>query len=98
MNHVPELDLWRRNVGEDVILDLAQPARTPLSGLLFDHVLHRPGGELAIEMDVRRLDENELDRGASVFGSDHHSLLAEVLFREREREGDWDRLPGTGTP
>jgi len=30
---------------------------------------------------VVRLDEHPLDRGATVFGSDHHPLLARIVFR-----------------
>ena len=29
---------------------------------------------------VVRLDEHPLDRGATVFGSDHHPLLARIAF------------------
>lgn len=49
---------------------------TPQLRLLLDHVLYRSATPLSIS--VRRLDERERDAGPTVFGSDHHPLLATV--------------------
>jgi endonuclease/exonuclease/phosphatase family metal-dependent hydrolase len=50
--------------------------------LLLDHVLFRsPSGRIAA-VQLHRLDEAPGDVSRRVFGSDHHPLLARVLFRE----------------
>lgn len=49
--------------------------------LLLDHVFtHDPARALA-SIVVQRLDEHTPDRGGTVFGSDHHPLLARVSLR-----------------
>ncbi|HEV2146684.1 MAG TPA: endonuclease/exonuclease/phosphatase family protein, partial [Longimicrobiaceae bacterium] len=50
--------------------------------LLLDHVLYHPGGGRIRSVEVTRLDESARDRGAAVFGSDHHPLLARVTLGE----------------
>lgn len=45
--------------------------------LPLDHVLYHPVHRIAA-VRVERLDEHPLDRGARIFGSDHHPLLARV--------------------
>jgi hypothetical protein len=48
--------------------------------LVLDYVLLRDRtGDVARAM-VHRLDENPRDRGVTVFGSDHHPLLARIDF------------------
>ncbi|HEX2191446.1 MAG TPA: endonuclease/exonuclease/phosphatase family protein [Longimicrobiaceae bacterium] len=48
--------------------------------LLLDHVLYHPGGGRIASVEVVRLDEHPRDRGPSVYGSDHHPLLARVAL------------------
>lgn len=55
----------------------ARPVR-----MLLDHVLVR--GEIS-SISVRRLDEDAADRGRTIFGSDHHPLLATIELPARER-------------
>jgi endonuclease/exonuclease/phosphatase family metal-dependent hydrolase len=49
-----------------------------LPRLVLDYVLVRNGRSAVRRAVVRRLDEHPLDRGARVFGSDHHPLLARL--------------------
>jgi endonuclease/exonuclease/phosphatase family metal-dependent hydrolase len=67
------------------------PAQTPgwphtfhalraLPRLVLDYVLLRDRLERVASARVVRLDEHPLDRGATVFGSDHHPLLARIAF------------------
>lgn len=49
--------------------------------LLLDHLLFHPGAGHIESVTVTRLDEHPSDRGASIFGSDHHPLLARVTLR-----------------
>jgi hypothetical protein len=53
------------------------PVRLPL-----DHVLVGRGGGPLREVRLRRIDENPADRGRSIYGSDHHPLLARALLAE----------------
>ena len=46
--------------------------------LLLDHVLYHSAGGRLRSVEVTRLDEHDSDRGRTVFGSDHHPLLARV--------------------
>lgn len=46
--------------------------------LLLDHVLYRPADHHIESVSVVRIDEVEGDRSRTVFGSDHHPLLARV--------------------
>lgn len=55
----------------------ARPVR-----MLLDHILVK--GEIA-GVSVRRLDEDAADRGRTIFGSDHHPLLATIELPSRER-------------
>lgn len=48
--------------------------------LLLDHVLYRSHHHRIAAMDTFRLDEVPGDRSATIFGSDHHPLLARVTF------------------
>jgi endonuclease/exonuclease/phosphatase family metal-dependent hydrolase len=48
--------------------------------LAIDWLLLRAGGAVA-QAAVHRLSENARDRGPTVFGSDHHPLIAFVRFR-----------------
>lgn len=52
-----------------------RPLRLPL-----DHVLHRSSGGPIREVEVSRIDEHPMDRGARVYGSDHHPLFARVVL------------------
>ena len=62
------------------------PARDPvwthtyhrLPRLILDWLLVSNEGGAIAAADVRRLDEDPRDRGPSVFGSDHHPLLARI--------------------
>lgn len=47
-----------------------------------DHVLFRSPSHRIASVEVTRVDEVPGDRSPSVFGSDHHPLLARVRFRE----------------
>jgi endonuclease/exonuclease/phosphatase family metal-dependent hydrolase len=51
-----------------------------LPRLVLDYVLLRDRLERVASARVVRLDEHPLDRGATVFGSDHHPLLARVVL------------------
>jgi endonuclease/exonuclease/phosphatase family metal-dependent hydrolase len=48
--------------------------------LLLDHVLYRSPDRRIRSMNVVRIDEVKGDRSRTVFGSDHHPLLASVQF------------------
>jgi endonuclease/exonuclease/phosphatase family metal-dependent hydrolase len=50
---------------------------TPLK-LLLDHVLYRSPASRITRAEVTRLDEAPADRSRTVFGSDHHPLLARI--------------------
>ena len=49
-----------------------------LPRLVLDYLLVRDRGGAIAEARVHRLDEHPHDRGARVFGSDHHPLLARI--------------------
>jgi endonuclease/exonuclease/phosphatase family metal-dependent hydrolase len=49
-----------------------------LPRLVLDYVLLKNSLGVVRQARVRRLDEHPLDRGARVFGSDHHPLLARI--------------------
>lgn len=49
-----------------------------LPRLVLDYLLVRDRLGVIAEAQVHRLDENPQDRGARVFGSDHHPLLARI--------------------
>jgi endonuclease/exonuclease/phosphatase family metal-dependent hydrolase len=49
-----------------------------LPRLVLDYVLVRDRGGVIAEAHVHRLDEHPRDRGARVFGSDHHPLLGRI--------------------
>ena len=51
-----------------------------LPRLVLDYLLVRDGPGLIRQARVHRLDEHPQDRGARVFGSDHHPLLARIDF------------------
>jgi endonuclease/exonuclease/phosphatase family metal-dependent hydrolase len=51
-----------------------------LPRLVLDYVLLRDQLKRVASARVERLDEHPLDRGATVFGSDHHPLLARVAL------------------
>ena len=51
-----------------------------LPRLVLDYVLLRDRLERVASARVARLDEHPLDRGATVFGSDHHPLVARVAL------------------
>jgi endonuclease/exonuclease/phosphatase family metal-dependent hydrolase len=46
--------------------------------LLLDHVLYRSADGIIDRVEVVRIDEAHGDRSSSVFGSDHHPLLAHI--------------------
>jgi endonuclease/exonuclease/phosphatase family metal-dependent hydrolase len=50
--------------------------------LLLDHVMFRSSDHRIDSVDVVRLDEAPGDRSPTVFGSDHHPLLASVQLKE----------------
>ncbi|HEX2168550.1 MAG TPA: endonuclease/exonuclease/phosphatase family protein [Longimicrobiales bacterium] len=50
--------------------------------LLLDHVLYRCTDKRIGSMSVVRIDEVEGDRSRTVYGSDHHPLLASIRFGE----------------
>jgi endonuclease/exonuclease/phosphatase family metal-dependent hydrolase len=56
-----------------------------LPRLVLDYVLVRDRAGGVARADVERLDENPRDRGATVFGSDHHPLLARIALRASDR-------------
>jgi endonuclease/exonuclease/phosphatase family metal-dependent hydrolase len=49
-----------------------------LPRLVLDYILVRDRADAFARVRVHRLDEHPADRGATVFGSDHHPLLARV--------------------
>ncbi|MBA3346623.1 MAG: hypothetical protein H0T44_15210 [Gemmatimonadales bacterium] len=51
-----------------------------LPRLVLDYLLVRDRNGAVAAAKVQRLDENPLDRGPNVFGSDHHPLLARIDF------------------
>jgi endonuclease/exonuclease/phosphatase family metal-dependent hydrolase len=55
-----------------------------LPRLVLDYLLVRNRLGDIIEARVHRLDEHPNDRGARVFGSDHHPLLARIDLRQME--------------
>jgi endonuclease/exonuclease/phosphatase family metal-dependent hydrolase len=50
--------------------------------LLLDHVMFRSPDQHIARVDVIRLDEAARDRSRTVFGSDHHPLLATIELQE----------------
>jgi endonuclease/exonuclease/phosphatase family metal-dependent hydrolase len=46
--------------------------------LVLDYILVRDGAEAIAGARITRLDEDPADRGPTVFGSDHHPLLARI--------------------
>jgi endonuclease/exonuclease/phosphatase family metal-dependent hydrolase len=52
-----------------------------LPRLVLDYLLVRDADARLAQVQVERLDEHPQDRGATVFGSDHHPLLAELALR-----------------
>jgi endonuclease/exonuclease/phosphatase family metal-dependent hydrolase len=54
--------------------------------LLLDWVLVRDPERMIAGLDIRRLDEEPLDRGPYVYGSDHHPLLARLQLVPAEAE------------
>jgi endonuclease/exonuclease/phosphatase family metal-dependent hydrolase len=57
-----------------------------LPRLVLDYLLVRNSQGAVRRARVRRLDEHPLDRGARVFGSDHHPLLARIDFQSSMKE------------
>jgi endonuclease/exonuclease/phosphatase family metal-dependent hydrolase len=57
-----------------------------LPRLVLDYLLVRDRGGAIAEARVHRLDEDPRDRGARVFGSDHHPLLARIDLQPASRE------------
>ena len=55
-----------------------------LPRLVLDYVLVRDRLQRVAGARIERLDEHPLDRGATVFGSDHHPLLAHVRLHSTE--------------
>ena len=49
-----------------------------LPRLVLDYLLLRDEAGRVATASVERLDEHPRDRGATVFGSDHHPLLARI--------------------
>jgi endonuclease/exonuclease/phosphatase family metal-dependent hydrolase len=49
-----------------------------LPRLVLDYILVRDRSGLFVAAKIHRLDEHPDDRGARVFGSDHHPLLARI--------------------
>ena len=52
-----------------------------LPRLVLDYILVRNRGGLVGGATIHRLDEDAADRGSTVFGSDHHPLLARIDLR-----------------
>lgn len=52
-----------------------------LPRLVLDYIMIRDRGERVAGARVHRLDEDPADRGPTVFGSDHHPLLARIDLR-----------------
>jgi endonuclease/exonuclease/phosphatase family metal-dependent hydrolase len=59
-----------------------------LPRLVLDYVLVRNREGAVRQARVHRLDEHPLDRGARVFGSDHHPLLARIDFQSSTRKAE----------
>ncbi len=57
-----------------------------LPRLVLDYLLVRDRVGVIAEARVHRLDEHPLDRGARVFGSDHHPLLGRIDLQPSSRE------------
>ena len=57
-----------------------------LPRLVLDYLLVRDRSGAIAEARVHRLDEHPRDRGARVFGSDHHPLLARIDLQPTSRE------------
>ena len=57
-----------------------------LPRLVLDYILVKNGHRVVRQARVRRLDEHPLDRGARVFGSDHHPLLARIDLQPQENK------------
>jgi endonuclease/exonuclease/phosphatase family metal-dependent hydrolase len=55
-----------------------------LPRLLLDWVLLRDPAGVIAGLDIERVDEEPLDRGPYVYGSDHHPLLARLRFAPAE--------------
>jgi endonuclease/exonuclease/phosphatase family metal-dependent hydrolase len=55
-----------------------------LPRLVLDYLLVRDRGGAVARADIERLDEDPSDRGPTVFGSDHHPLLARIAVRPTE--------------
>jgi endonuclease/exonuclease/phosphatase family metal-dependent hydrolase len=55
--------------------------------LVLDYLLVRDAGRRLAGAHVERLDEHPRDRGPTVFGSDHHPLLAHLALRRPEDAG-----------
>jgi endonuclease/exonuclease/phosphatase family metal-dependent hydrolase len=53
-----------------------------LPRLVLDYLLVRDRGGYLSAARVERLDEHPLDRGPTIFGSDHHPLLARLELRQ----------------
>ena len=53
--------------------------------MLLDHVLIKNGDGSIAAATATRLDETATDRERSIFGSDHHPLLARIEFAPRHR-------------
>jgi endonuclease/exonuclease/phosphatase family metal-dependent hydrolase len=52
-----------------------------LPRLVLDYLLVRDRAGVVARAEVERLDEDPSDRGPTVFGSDHHPLLARIALR-----------------
>ena len=59
-----------------------------LPRLVLDYLLVRDRGGAIAEARVHRLDEHPRDRGARVFGSDHHPLLARIDLQPSSGEAE----------
>jgi endonuclease/exonuclease/phosphatase family metal-dependent hydrolase len=55
-----------------------------LPRLVLDYLLVRDRGGAVARADIERLDEDPSDRGPTVFGSDHHPLLARIALGPAE--------------
>jgi len=55
-----------------------------LPRLVLDYLLIRDRGGRIAHARVERLDEHPRDRGPTVFGSDHHPLLARIELRDED--------------
>jgi endonuclease/exonuclease/phosphatase family metal-dependent hydrolase len=57
-----------------------------LPRLVLDYILVRNGRGVVVAARVHRLDEHPEDRGARVFGSDHHPLLARIDLEPQSKD------------